>query len=421
MRGASTSGWPVVGSDRPDSAGWLRFDPYLLMVGLFGALAGLAALDTALVSLGLQPFFGGLRWLRVHLITLGVLVEALFGGLPLLVALRAGRPRPPADPATWLALNLGLLILLVGIPLIHGSLILAGGTLVGLAAVLLARQLGRPAGPAPDASSVGVEPRGRRFYLAGVGFLLVGIVVGSGLWLGWSGPLGIAVPLETHIHANMFGFAALSLAGLLIDLAPALSGQPLLSSRSADWIFHLMTLGALTLVLGPWLGFNPLMVLGALLHLGATAWLALSLPRRLAGSGRGWGPGPLHLLAGYAWFLVPIVLAPPIVMGLVGAASDIEQSAPEGLVYGWLLQVGFALLPALLDRLAHPERPARLGGSWLSLATVNLGAVALWAGLLVEASQAWLFGLAYLLWAVALGAVLLASWRRSWPAPVGAR
>src|SRR5512143_2114407 len=115
--------------------------PYLLMAALFAGLAALFAADAWLVSWGLMPFFNGLRWLRVHFITLGMLSETLFGFLPILASIRARRPLPALRWDIWLALNAGLLTLLVGIPLVNTALILAGGTLVFLAATLLWMQL----------------------------------------------------------------------------------------------------------------------------------------------------------------------------------------------------------------------------------------------------------------------------------------
>ena len=67
---------------------------YFLMSALFVVLAILAAVDSSLASLNLLPWFNGLRWVRVHLITLGAMTEALFGILPLLAAIRFNLPWP---------------------------------------------------------------------------------------------------------------------------------------------------------------------------------------------------------------------------------------------------------------------------------------------------------------------------------------
>ena len=63
---------------------------YLLLTALYISLAALLAADAALASFTIVPWFNGLRWLRVHLITLGAITETLFGLLPMIVAIRAG-------------------------------------------------------------------------------------------------------------------------------------------------------------------------------------------------------------------------------------------------------------------------------------------------------------------------------------------
>ncbi|MCC7104451.1 MAG: hypothetical protein IT307_04850 [Chloroflexi bacterium] len=390
--------------------------PYVLTTLLFGALATLAALDTALVSLGLAPLFNGPRWLRVHLVTLGMLAESLFGLLPLLVAARSGRPRPRVRRDIWLALNAGLVILLVGIPRVNGSLILVGGGLVFAAAGLLALQL-RALGGGPGRVDV-AGPSGRPFYLAGLAFLLVGIVIGTGLWNEWARPPRIAIPLEAHIHANAFGFLALTFAGLLIDLYPGFAGCPLAWPRSTRPILWLMIGGAFVLVLSPWTGRMMLMLPGVLLHLLGTAWLVTNAVRPALGRRRVWTAGFLHLTTGYLWYLAPIVVAPLVISGRVGAsAGAIEQSAPQALIFGWAAQLAYALIPCLLWKSLLPDRPPALGGTPASLAAANLGAVAIWASMLVEPLQASLYGLAYLFWVAALVLIVVQCWRIVQAAP----
>lgn len=114
---------------------------YLLMTAIFILVAALMAADAALTSFTLVTWFNGLRWLRVHLITLGAMTEALFGLLPIIVAIHAGRSRPKFRWDIWLTLNTGLLTLLIAIPIINQSLIFVGGTLVFIATTLLLIQL----------------------------------------------------------------------------------------------------------------------------------------------------------------------------------------------------------------------------------------------------------------------------------------
>ena len=83
-------------------------NPYVLMTLLYLFVAVLAALDASLVSLNLLSWFNGVRWLRVHFITLGMLTQVLFVALPVLVATRRRLPRPALRWDIWLTLNVGL-------------------------------------------------------------------------------------------------------------------------------------------------------------------------------------------------------------------------------------------------------------------------------------------------------------------------
>ena len=173
-------------------------NPYLITSLLFFLVAILAALDAAVTHVEILRWFNGLRWLRVHLVTLGIVTEALFGFIPILVAKRNGRPKPKARLDIWLLTTAGIIVLMAGIPLVSRSLILTGGGLVFAASSLLLHQvwqLRTDSGRAdekvgPDSTSstsstttIG-SSRGQPFYATGIAFLLLGILVGSGLWFG---------------------------------------------------------------------------------------------------------------------------------------------------------------------------------------------------------------------------------------------
>jgi hypothetical protein len=380
-------------------------NPYLLMTLLYVSLAVLAALDSSLSSFNILPWFNGLRWLRVHLITLGTFTQIAFGLLPIVTAARAGRPRPEMRWDIWLMLNAGLLTLLVGIPLINTTLIIAGGTLVFVATALLLKQLSQLRGATPVLT-------GCWFYVAGLGYLLVGVIVGAGLWAGWPQLLLIKAPIEVHIHANNWGFMSLVFAGLIIDLYPGFAGRPLAWPRSLTPIFWMMTLGALLLVIGPWVKNAMFSMPGIILHLSATGWLLANVIAPFKAERGAWGPGLWHLVTSYVWIISPVLVAPLILLKVPGfPGAGIEQSAPQALIYGWALQFGYALIPYLFSRLLAPEQPAGLGGSWPSLVTAHLGGVFLWASIFVKDYQAILHGAAYGLWAVSLLPIAMQLWR----------
>jgi hypothetical protein len=240
-----------------------------------------------------------------------------------------------------------------------------------------------------------------KFYITGIFYLLVGIIVGTGLFLNWSTALYIKVPLEVHIHSNSWGFMSLVFAGLLVDFIPMITGQKLNGSTLIYWG---MTLGAFGLVLGPWLGGDPGLiptVLGLILHLSATAWLLVGMVRALRQSGRLNGAGAWHLVSSYLWILAPVFAAPLILTGVL-ASGPIEATAPQALIYGWVLQFGIALVPYVARRFFLREENPSLGGSWGSLAAATLGSLLVWASIFIVPARGVLYGIGFALYALAL-------------------
>ncbi len=368
--------------------------PYLLVTLLYVLIAMLAAVDASLVSLELVDVFAQLRWLRVHFITLGIITQVAFGTLPALVAGLARRPRPPMKWSIWLTLNAGILALVAGFFGINHPMIFSGGVLVFSAAVLLFIQLWGLRSGSTSASL--------KFYLTGLAYLLLGIIIGTGLWLNWSPALYIQTPLETHIHANSWGFMSLVFAGLLVDFVPLITGRALGSPKAISAIFWSMTLGAFGLVLGPWLGGSlPPTVAGLVLHISATLSLAILLLRALKASGRLSSAGGWHLLSSYLWILAPVMAAPLILLGYV-RGGPIESTAPQALIYGWVLQFGIALIPFIARRQLLKEESPALGGCWGSLAGATLGSILVWASIFIAPARAGLYGAGFALYALAL-------------------
>lgn len=383
-------------------------NPYFLMTLLYLSLAVLGALDAALINFDLLPTFAGLRWFRVHFITLGALTEFTFGIMPLLVAAHNNAPRPRLRWDIWLTFNLGLLILLVGIPLINSALITTGGTLIFIAVILLMVQLSAMR----TGNNQGAVSEGRKFYIAGLAYLLLGILIGTGLWQGWSAWLQIKVPIEVHIHANNWGFMSLVFAGLLVDLYPGITGHSLGWSRSVTPIFWGMTVGALGLVLGPWFQSNWFSVPGLILHLGSTIWLLANVIKPLIGKRELWTVGILHLITSYAWILAPVLIAPLIILQVPGfPGAGIEQNAPQALIYGWVLQFGYAMIPLLFRRIFLADTPNKLGGNWFSLIAVHIGGIFLWTGIFLHDSQGLLHGIAYSLWFISMLPIVFELWQ----------
>ena len=386
--------------------------PYFIMAILYLSLAFLTALDMSLVGLQVLPWFNGMVWLRVHFITLGTLTQVIFAVMPVLVAIQYRLARPKFRWENWLLLNLGIVILLLGIPPVNGLLIFAGGTLIFVATILLIIQLVRLRPQDQPQKAAEQSLAGRKFYIAGMSYFLLGIIVGTGLWIGWSEPLNIDGPKEVHIHANNFGLMSLVFAGLIFDLYAVWAKRPLANPKSVTPIFWLMTVGAFGLIFGPWFDSTYLLVPGLLLHLAATIWLLFNVIKPLWGEREAWTAGLWHIILSYFWLLAPILMSPLVLFKVARIpASTIEGNAPQALIYGWVLQFGFAVLPYLFMRLFLPGEPARLGGTRFSLLAVNLGSAFLWASIFIQPIQATLYATGYLLWALAMLPILVDLWR----------
>jgi hypothetical protein len=368
--------------------------PYLLTTLLYTFVSLLAAADASLVSINLVGAFPALRWVRVHFITLGILSQVIFGLLPLLTASLKKIPRPAMRWDIWLTLNAGFVLLIAGFGGMNHPMIFTGGTLIFISATLLFIQLWNLSG--------GAAPESLKFYITGLFYLLVGIIIGTGLYLNWSETLYIKIPLEAHIHANSWGFMSLVFAGLLVDFVPMITGRPLSTTKNVSIIYWGMTLGAFGLVLGPWLGGSlPPTVSGLILHLSSTIWLVVLTIQAFKVSGRLNSPGAWHLVSSYMWIIAPIMMAPFILLGIF-EAGPIESTAPQALIYGWVLQFGIALVPYIARRFFLNEENPELGGSWVSLAAATAGSLFVWASIFIVPARGVLYGIGFALYAIAL-------------------
>ncbi len=349
----------------------ISVNPFYATAGLFLVLDALAVALTALAYLGIMPALPALAWLRVHLLTIGVVVEMILGSLPGLIAAQFGA-RPPSrllNGALWLLVNLGLALLLIGMPSSDGRIAALGGISILAALILLLLnvlgQWNKRLNPANSST---------RLYIAGPLFFVFGILMALSMLLGWPAPGGLSGLLEAHVHANVWGFLALVVAGFLLDYIPRWVNQPLRLPAAVHLTTRLLITGAVCLVAGPWFGFLPLTILGLVLYVCGTALLLVNLVGTIAAS-RGWTPSLAHLSTAYLWMLVPAGVAPGV-LALTGKlpTGAIETAAVSGLIAGWVLQIVLGALPL---RFAIADTQAR--GSWFSVLAVNLGVALLWA------------------------------------------
>ncbi|WP_327053219.1 hypothetical protein [Halomicrococcus gelatinilyticus] len=396
-----------------------RTDPFFLMAGLYLTVGLLAVVGVVAVDLGVLEPFARLRWVTIHLVTIGAMTQALFGALPALVGSAVDREEAvggdaPTRWAQWLALNVGYVLVLLGMVTGATVVAVAGATLVlGALALLIVevRRLTRRA-----SRTLG------RAYRVAPWFLVVGILAAFGMLFGLHGPGGYFGSLEAHVHANVWGFLGLVVAATLLQFAPAFAGTDRRRPRRRRVAVAGLTLGATGLVAGPWLAVHALTIAGLLTYVVGTAALLSVLVGAVRDGERTASTRVAHVVGAYGWLLVPVPFAPVVLLapGVLPAAA-IERAAIHGLVFGWMLQLAMAMLPAvvaafdgrdgdLADRVASTD----YAPSWVGVAAANLGMLALWLAALppFEAVAGTLSTVGFALVAVAWASLVVALWSR---------
>lgn len=363
----------------------LRVNPFWLMAALYLTAGLVFALWRGLSDVPGTSAPSNVNWLRVHTVTIGTVVQMVFATLPGLAARKyAMAQRTTAE--TWLQwglVNGGFLLIVAGIVGVDNWSATAGATLIFAAVWRLWtglvgawRKAGRP------------WRDSFRFYATAPLFFLTGITMAVTLLFNWFGPGGRAGTFEAHVHANVWGFAAMLVAGVLFDLFPAVTGVPVARPAWIRPIYWLLTAGAAGLVAGPWVGWLPATVGGLLLYMAGTAQLVALLLLTLM-QRRRTTASALHLVTAYTWMIVPAIFAPFIVLAphLVRAAA-IETAATQGLINGWLVGVIMGALPVILysrtgetDLPLFAPDPSGSGRLW-PVGLLNTGVALIWATVL---------------------------------------
>lgn len=348
-------------------------NPFYVMAGFYLLLDALAVAAMVLIMVGMLSPVSGLDWARIHLLTIGVVVQMILGTLPTLVAAKLERKRPGSKMTwtLWVLLNASFGVLLYSMPI--GFSTLAAGAAVGVfAAIVLMLATFHQQGACPPTGA----RAGLRFYLAGPLFFLIGIVMAMSMLLHWSAPGKFFGILEAHVHANVWGFLALVVAGFLLDHLPGYVGRPLRWPRLTSATFWLLTVGAAGLVAGPWLAVLPLTLLGLVVYVVGAGLLVANLAGTVF-SAHTWTPNLAHLVVAYVWMVVPAFVAPTL-LALAGhlPTGRVEMAAVSGLVAGWILQMVIGAFPLRLRELQ--PRVAGRDGWWFSVIALNTGVLGVW-------------------------------------------
>lgn len=358
---------------------WLN--PFSLMAGLYVSVGLFFAL---LKGLEVLPGISGpsnLNWLRVHVITIGTITQMIFGLLPSILSRKLALPDRPLREGwvQWFLLNGGFVLIVAGLVGTDAWTASIGATVVFVAVYRLLMGI-----VAAWKSSGRPMRQSFQFYATAPLYLLFGITMAVSLLFNWWAPGGRIGVLEAHVHANVWGFLALIVAGMLFDLFPALTGGPMTRPQWISPTYYLLNVGALGLVLGPWFNVHAITIGGLLIYTAGTVVLLINLITTLFRHGN-LIPSSVHLVLAYLWMIVPVFFAPFILLApdMVDGPA-VEAAATQGLVNGWVIGVVMGVLPRMLRAWQKGDAPlfgvygGREDGSWLSVVTLNLGVALIW-------------------------------------------
>ncbi len=358
-------------------------NPFYLMAVVYFAVGLLAAVNQSMFNAGLAAAVPGVNWLRVHMVVLGGITQVAFGFLPEYLASKWDvRPIPRSERLRqWAWLNLGVIVLVGGMSYYHGVTAVVGATLVLLGLICFSR------GIYGMWSKTTQRLQGARFFYTAPLFLATGITLAILMLAEVPAPGGYAGMKEAHIHSNAWGFLGFVAAGILLELFPRMVDSELASRRLVSWTYWLMVVGAVGLVLGPWMAWHWATLWGVPPYLLGTLLLLYNIVRTLLGA-RTVHLGPARMVAAYAWLALPAVIA-PFVLTLgpeVLPVSRIERAALHGLISGWALQLAMGGLPWILTGQKRGSGEPLSATSehgvprWTMLIVYNLGVAAAWLG-----------------------------------------
>jgi nitrite reductase (NO-forming) len=382
-------------SARP-GRGTRRARRHLLVAAL---VLGYLAAGGVVLALGDRVAGGG--WLALHLVLLGAATNAIVVWSEHFAAalLRAAPVGERAATARAIALNLGIVAVLAGVPTGRPALAATGAGLAGVVvlahALTLAARIAR-ALPARLAGTVW-------YYVAAAAALLAGM--GLGLWLagGVPGSADAYLALRlAHVHLNVLGWVGLAVVGTQFTLWPTVLRTHMVPGLEAAVRRSLPPLAAGVAVAAAGLATRHRLV--ALAGLTAyAAGLALALVpfvrtarRRPPRTAAAWMLG-----AGMAWLVVAVLadlgaLAASVrVADLDGRLARLVPVVVAGFALQTLTGALTYLLPVVVGRGAAGNRRLTgiLGWGWPArVAAVNLGVLLLVAGS-APAVGWWLAGL----------------------------
>lgn len=229
---------------------------------------------TVVVAL-VHPFVPAPRWLLIHLVLLGAATHSILVWSRYFTdALLHTAPDPSARPRQnrrLLLLNVGVLLVVIGVMTAHWPVTVVGGTAVAVAvawhgAALLAQL--HSALPARFAVTV-------RYYVAAAALLPVGAALGVALARVPSDPWHQRL-LVAHASANLLGWIGLAALGTLLTLWPTMLRTRIVAGaeRASGRALPVLLLGIALAVGAPLADSSVLAAMGWLVYLVGVGLLA---------------------------------------------------------------------------------------------------------------------------------------------------
>ena len=317
-------------------------------------MIALAYVAAAVLAVPVHAWGAAPRWLVIHLFLLGAVTNAIVAWTAHFTTalLRARGPSPRAAAARLVLLNFALVAVLGGVTAdvpaiaISGAAVLAAVIAVHLATLVLG---GRRAlnGRFADVT---------RFYWVAAAALLAGIGFGTALLIGlppgWHERIYLA-----HVHANLFGWIALSVLGTEVTLWPTVLRTRIVAGAevAARQALVVTAAGLILTLAGVLAGSRTVTGAGLGVYIFGVV-VALDPFLRTMRARRPHTPASWMLAAGTAWLLIALavdlglVLAAPDSATLAGWIGALVPVVLTGFVAQVLLGALTYLLPVLLGR-----------------------------------------------------------------------
>jgi hypothetical protein len=364
--------------------------PLFLLTGLFwlvlSSLLGLVLFLCMMIGIPLPPM---LRLVHVHGALIGGVSQMILGAMlafipPLLLS---GRNRPESHPVLFAMINVGTIVVLIGLALRHYTVVGVAGLLVIIAFLSLFVDAVRQA-----KSSLVSPPLNLWFYGVALVALLGGLGIGEALALRILSPTILGQARLSHIHLNLLGFVTLTIIGTMHNL-------------------FLLPAGVLCLVAGFLLSRVSAQIGAGVILLTGVSLYAYNIVRTWIDAGRPLNTSSNHLLMA-TFFLMLVV--PTGIFVAVNSLWD-PPRVPFGTLHlvaythlalvGFIVQTIFGALSHLLPislALARVSSNKKRGPYLARLTTIaerwralQVGALSLGTiGLALVAALVWQFSLA---------------------------